>query len=93
MDRHQPQRLGSLGWFMKCLKEPLSRLADREEEPGGAFFEGRSRSVAVLDDESLLAVCAYIDLDPVAASVAEVPEAGKLRRSRSGSSTLAAGPN
>ena len=62
---------------MKCLKEPLSRLANREEKTGGAFFEGRFKSVAILDDESLLAVCAYIDLNPVAASVAEVPEASK----------------
>ena len=33
--------------------------------------------MAILDDESLLAVCAYIDLNPVAASIAEVPEASK----------------
>jgi hypothetical protein len=31
--------------------------------------------VAVLDEESLLATCAYIDLNPVAARIAEVPEA------------------
>ena len=30
---------------------------------------------AILDEESLLATCAYIDLNPVAAGVAEVPEA------------------
>ena len=34
------QRLQSLSWFMKCLKEPLSRLANREEQTRGAFFEG-----------------------------------------------------
>ena len=68
------QRLGSLSWFMKCLKEPLSRLANREDQAGGAFFEGRFKSVAILDEESLLAICAYIDLNPVAASIAEVPE-------------------
>ena len=42
----------------------------------GAFFEGRFKSVAILDEESLLAVCAYIDLNPVAAGIAAVPEAG-----------------
>jgi len=31
--------------------------------------------VAILDEESLLATCAYIDLNPVAAGIAEVPEA------------------
>jgi len=49
------QRLQSLSWFMKCLKEPLSRLANREEQTRGAFFEGRFKSVAILDEASLLA--------------------------------------
>src|SRR5208283_1235889 len=69
------QRLQSLSWFMKCLKEPLSRLANREEQTHGAFFEGRFKSIAILDEESLLATCAYIDLNPVATGIAEVPEA------------------
>jgi REP element-mobilizing transposase RayT len=68
------KRLQSLSWFMKCLKEPLSRLANREEKTRGAFFEGRFKSVAILDEESLLATCAYIDLNPVAAGIAKVPE-------------------
>ena len=71
------ERLRSLSWFMKCLKEPLSRLANREEKTSGAFFEGRFKSVAILDEESLLATCAYIDLNPVAAGIAEVPEASE----------------
>ena len=60
---------------MKCLKEPLSRLANRQDQTRGAFFEGRFKSVAILDEESLLAICAYIDLNPVAAGIAAVPEA------------------
>jgi hypothetical protein len=51
-------RLQNLGWFMKCLKEPLSRLVNREEKSRGTFFEGRLKSVAILDEESLLATCA-----------------------------------
>jgi len=53
--------LQSLSWFMKCLKESLSRLANREEQTRGAFFKGRFKSVAILDEESLLATCAYKD--------------------------------
>ena len=56
-------------------KEPLSRLANRQDQTRGAFFEGRFKSVAILDEQSLLATCAYIDLNPVAAGIAEVPEA------------------
>jgi REP element-mobilizing transposase RayT len=69
------ERLQSLSWFMKCLKEPLARLANRQDATRGAFFEGRFKSVAVLDEESLLATCAYIDLNPVAAGIVQVPEA------------------
>jgi len=32
------KRLGDLSWFMKCLKEPLARLANREEGCSGAFW-------------------------------------------------------
>lgn len=68
------ERLGSLSWFMKCLKEPLARLANKSENRRGAFFEGRFKSIAVLDTEGLLAVCAYIDLNPVYAGLASTPE-------------------
>ena len=68
------ERLQSLSWFMKCLKEPLSRLANRQDKVRGTFFEGRFKSVAVLDEEALLAIGVYIDLNPVAAKIAETPE-------------------
>ena len=59
-------RLQSLSWFMKCLKEPLARLANRQDQTRGECFKSRFKSVAILDDESLLATCTYIDLNPVA---------------------------
>jgi len=68
------KRLSSLGWFMKCLKEPLARLANKQDGCTGAFFEGRYKSIAILDEEALLSVCAYIDLNPVAAGMVALPE-------------------
>jgi hypothetical protein len=70
------ERLQSLSWFMKCLKEPLARMANREENARGAFFEERFKSIAILDEEALLAACVYIDLNPVAAGISAVPEDG-----------------
>lgn len=67
--------LGSLSWFMKSLKEPLSRLANKADGCKGAFFEGRFKSIAILDFESLMSVCSYIDLNPVAAGMTSTPEA------------------
>ena len=55
------QRLADLGWFMKALKEPLARLANKADGTRGTFWEARYKSVAILDTEALLATCAYID--------------------------------
>ena len=68
------QRLQSLSWFMKCLKEPLAKKANRDDKVRGAFFEERFKSIAIADEQALLAVCVYIDLNPVAAGIAPVPE-------------------
>ena len=69
------ERLGNLGWFMKALKEPLARMANKEDGCSGAFWAARFRSIAILDDEALLATSAYVDLNPVAAGIATTPEA------------------
>jgi hypothetical protein len=68
------ERLQSLSWFMKCLKEPLARMANRAEKVRGAFFEERFKSIAITDEEALLATCVYIDLNPLAAGIAGLPE-------------------
>ncbi|AMV38205.1 hypothetical protein [Planctomyces sp. SH-PL62] len=79
------KRLSELGWFIKRLKEPLARRANREGGCTGAFWEGRFRSVPVRDQEVLLAVAADIDLNPFAAGAAETPEARGGPRFASGS--------
>ena len=68
------QRLMDLSWFMKSLKEPISRMANKEDGVRGTFWESRYKSIAILDQEALLATCMYIDLNPVAAGVARLPE-------------------
>lgn len=68
------QRLCDLGWFMKEVKEPLARLCNREDGTTGTFFEGRFKSIAVLDEQALLRTAIYIDLNPFAAGLASTPE-------------------
>ncbi len=68
------ERLNSLSWFMKCLKEPLARMANREDECRGTFWEARYKSIAILDEEALLTTLAYVDLNPLAAGIAKTPE-------------------
>jgi Transposase IS200 like len=81
------ERLRSLSWFMKCLKEPLARLANRQDNARGAFFERRFKSVAILDEESLRAVCAYIEPNPVAAESRRSRRQARTHRFKRGSCT------
>lgn len=72
------QRLTDLGWFMKSLKEPLARLANRQDNTRGAFWAARYKSIAILDAEALLAACVYIDLNPLAAGQVRLPEQARF---------------
>jgi hypothetical protein len=60
------------------LKNRLEELAEIFAVSVGGFsvilFEGRFKSIAVIGEEALLAIGVYIDLNPVAAKIAETPE-------------------
>ncbi len=67
-------RLANLGWFMKCLNEPIARQANAEDGCTGHFWEARYKSQCLKTERALLACMVYVDLNPVRAKMAKTPE-------------------
>jgi len=67
-------RLSDPSWFMRALSEPIARLANKQDECTGRFWEGRFKAQRITDDAGLLACSMYVDLNPIRAAMAQSPE-------------------
>ena len=72
------KRLGNLSWYMRCLNEPIARRANREDNCSGRFWEGRLKCQRLENEGAVLTCMAYVDLNPVRAGLAKVPEASEF---------------
>ncbi|PAY16780.1 hypothetical protein CKO51_24885 [Rhodopirellula sp. SM50] len=67
-------RLSDLSWFMRSLAEPIARMANKQDNCTGRFWEGRFKAMRIVDEAGLLACAMYVDLNPVRAAMVESPE-------------------
>lgn len=67
-------RLSDISWWMRLICQKIARRANAEDETSGRFWECRFRAVRILDDATLLACGAYVDLNPIRAALAELLE-------------------
>ena len=67
-------RLSDISWWMRLLCQNIGMRANREDGEAGKFWQSRYRAVRLLDESSLLACAAYVDLNPIRAALAETLE-------------------
>ncbi|MEM6473405.1 MAG: hypothetical protein AAF802_27855, partial [Planctomycetota bacterium] len=71
------KRISDISWFMRALAEPIARMANKQDECTGRFWEGRFKCQRIVDEAGLLACSMYVDLNPVRAAIAETPDQAK----------------
>ena len=72
------RRLCDVSWFMRALSEPIARMANKQDECTGRFWEGRFKAQRIIDEAGLLACSMYVDLNPVRAAIVSGPEGCKF---------------
>jgi hypothetical protein len=65
------QRLSSVSWLMRLLKQRVAIRANREDGCTGHFWESRFHSVPLLDWSAVLGCMIYVDLNPIRARIAK----------------------
>ncbi len=76
------RRLSDISWWARCMAENIARQSNLEDNVTGHFWEGRYRAQQLLDEASVLACAAYVDLNPIRAAMAESLETSPFTGAR-----------
>lgn len=71
-------RLSDPSWMIRLWCQSFSRYANKQTGHRGACYQGRFDSVPLVDDAALLACAMYIDLNPIRAGAASMPESAEF---------------
>ena len=72
------RRLSDISWWMRLLCQNIAQRANLEEQETGKFFQARFKATRLLDETSILACAAYVDLNPIRAALAETLEGSQF---------------
>ena len=64
------KRLIKISWLQGKLNESIARMANKEDNCTGKFWEARFSCQALLDEKALAACAVYVDLNPIRAKMA-----------------------
>ena len=67
-------RMSDISWWMRLLCQRVATRANGEDGEIGKFWQSRFKAVRILDEPSLLACAAYVDLNPIRAALSETLE-------------------
>jgi len=68
------KRLSNISCWMRLLCQRVAQRTNHEEAETGRFFQDRYRATRLVDEASLLACAAYVDLIPIRAAMAQTLE-------------------
>ncbi len=68
-------RLADVSWWMRLLCQRIATRSNQEDNAKGHFFEERFRMIRLVDEASLVACSAYVDLNPIRAAICQTVEA------------------
>ncbi len=64
-------RLSDISWWMRLMCQNIAQRINRDDDEKGKVWQNRYQAVRLLDEASLLACAAYVDLNPIRAAIAE----------------------
>ncbi len=65
--RELRRRLSDISWWMRLYNQMIAQWINREDKTEGRLWQGRFKAVRLLDEASILACMAYVDLNPIRA--------------------------
>jgi hypothetical protein len=72
--REHRSRLSDISWWMRLMSQTIAQRINRDDNQEGKVWQNRFKAVRLLDEASLLACAAYVDLNPIRAAMAQTLE-------------------